>query len=183
MILVALLSFVLSLVAAALNTTSPQFQIQTQFLPASLGQAQYNNLWLSTYHTGAGLNDVVFQTAQDGASKAFLNSTNVTGSDNLLFDLGNTFAWGLVMVPNAQFYSAWQPVEIHAGASGSNADVSGFFVNSTGLQWNSTSFGGWMVCDWWHGVPQLFFRISYYVKTAYPAPSSCADVYLVPRNL
>jgi hypothetical protein len=39
------------------------------------------------------------------------------------------------------------------------------------------------VCDWWHGVPQLFFRIKYYSKTAYPAPRSCADVDLVPKYI
>lgn len=37
-----------------------------------------------------------------------------------------------------------------------------------------------LVCDWWHGVPQLFFRINgYYDK----APCSCADVDLCPEYL
>ena len=102
---------------------------------------------MSSYHTGAGLNDVVFSAGSPGTVgvvKGFFNATNVTGSDNLLFDLGNDFAWGLKMIPNAQFYTAWQPVELDAGVSGSGMDVSGFFVNSTGLQWNSTSFGGWL---------------------------------------
>lgn len=37
-----------------------------------------------------------------------------------------------------------------------------------------------IVCDWWHGYPQLFFRIKYYTT---PAPASCADVYLKPVYL
>jgi hypothetical protein len=52
-------------------------------------------------------------------------------------------------------------------------DPTGFFFNSTGLQWNSTSFGGWLACDWWHGVPQLFAQLSYsYGET----PKSCSEV-------
>lgn len=108
---------------------------------------QNSDLWLASYHTGAGLNDVVFSAGQpgiEGIQKGFFNATNVTGSDNLLFDLGNDFAWGLKMVPNEQFYAAWQPVELNAGVSGSGQDVSGFFMSDTGLQWNSSSFGGWI---------------------------------------
>lgn len=58
-------------------------------------------------------------------------------------------------------YSGWQPVRIDAGAGGQSArgDGEGFFINSTGLQWNSApgadpaidAFNGWIVCDWWHG--------------------------------
>lgn len=105
------------------------------------------DLWLSSYHTGAGLNDVVFSAGSPGTVgvvKGFFDETNNTSSYNLLFDLGNDFAWGLKMIPNAQFYTAWQPVELDAGVSGSGMDVSGFFMNRTGLQWNSTSFGGWL---------------------------------------
>jgi hypothetical protein len=90
------------------------------------------------------------------------------------------------MAEYTQFYSSWQPVRVDAGVGGSDYEVSGFFINETGLQWTSNptapgtandAFGGWLVCDWWHGVPQLFFRLGYYST---PAPSSCADVYLKP---
>ena len=141
------------------------------------------------------MNDVVF-TDEAPLGNASLAATNITVNGttyyNQLFDLGNDFPWGLVMVPNQDFYAAWQPVQLNAGASGSAFDVSGFFINETGLQWTSNpdqvgtdtdEFGGWLVCDWWHGVPQLFFRISYYSSTAYEAPASCADVYLIPQYL
>jgi hypothetical protein len=97
-------------------------------------------------------------------------------------------------------YTGWQPVRIDAGYGGSSSrgDGDGFFTNSTGLQWSSNavdSFGGWIICDWWHGtepdllhstiranhilvnagVPQLFFRLSSYDL---PLPASCADIYL-----
>jgi len=108
-------------------------------------------------------------------------------------------------------YSGWQPVRIDAGAGGSSRGIGeGFFLNSTGLQWNSApgadsardAFGGWIVCDWWHGesqrtflhsdgsiltsslpntgVPQLFFRLSSYDL---PLPASCADIYLRPEYI
>ncbi|EMF09735.1 uncharacterized protein SEPMUDRAFT_151649 [Sphaerulina musiva SO2202] len=179
--LITLLIASIGFAAAALNITSPQFYLK---IDSQSRTSQFNDLWLASYHTGAGLNDVVFSAGQpgiEGIQKGFFNATNVTGSDNLLFDLGNDFAWGLKMVPNQQFYAAWQPVELNAGVSGSEEDVSGFFMSNTGLQWNSSSFGGWIVCDWWHGAPQLFFRIASYTKSWYPAPASCADVFLVPE--
>ena len=56
-------------------------------------------------------------------------------------------------------YAGWQPVRIDLGYGGSAPGSHGFFINSTGLQWNSSSgsstasnqFNGWVVCDWWHG--------------------------------
>ncbi len=32
-------------------------------------------------------------------------------------------------------------------------------------------------CDWWHGVPQLFWNYLFY---NYSIPSSCAEVNLIP---
>lgn len=39
-----------------------------------------------------------------------------------------------------------------------------------------------VVCNWWHSVPQLFFRISYYNDGAV-VPDSCADVNLIPEYI
>lgn len=40
--------------------------------------------------------------------------------------------------------------------------TSELFINETGLQWIAEeSFGGWLACDWWHGSPQLFWRVNY----------------------
>lgn len=184
-----------TLATAALNTTT-EYKLKTQLLAGQDDKTEYDSLWLSSYHTGAGLNDVVFTNNQTSGELAFLNATNTTGSNrqysNQLFDLGNEFAWGLEMAPNTEFYAAWQPVRMNAGASGTGQVVDGFFLNETGLQWTETPatpggstdmFGGWLVCDWWHGAPQLFFRISYYGKSAYPAPASCADVILIPEYI
>ena len=68
-----------------------------------------------------------------------------------------------------------------------------FWVNGTGLQWTPNTsppphngtlaaldayFAGWMVCDWWHGVPQLFYKIGGFEKPTV-TPVGCADVWLL----
>ena len=66
----------------------------------------------------------------------------------------------MVMAEEAGTYNAWDLVRIDAGnggGSGPRGNSEGFFLNSTGLQWNSSpgenadfdQFGGWLVCDWW----------------------------------
>lgn len=73
--------------------------------------------------------------------------------------------------------TGWEPVTIEPGYH-----TSDLFLNETGLQWTeSESFGGWLgeyppldavmsaftdhcthvACDWYHGVPQLFWRVAY----------------------
>lgn len=37
------------------------------------------------------------------------------------------------------------------------------------------------MCEWWHEVPQLFFRNIYYNDTY--RPCSCADVWLIPEYI
>lgn len=92
---------------------------------------------------------------------------------------------------------AWEAVEINAGYG-----TEGFYFNATGLQWNSTLFGGWLgvysifvfqgvqdgqagllmvfcldvACDWFHGVPQLFWKNAGY---SVAIPASCANIHLV----
>ncbi len=39
-------------------------------------------------------------------------------------------------------------------------------------------FAGWLVCEWSHGVPQLFWKVSGLKEVR---PASCADVDLVPE--
>ena len=149
---------------AGLNT-STEYLLQSQLKAGQESKSRFDDLWLVASHTGAGLNDAVFYPNRTSAIKGFLNATNTTQSsgepyNRQEFDLGNDFPWGLA-VADVNFYSAWEPVRINAGSS-----EDGFFINSNGLQWNqdpsnpasNSSFGGWLVCDWWHGVPQLFAK-------------------------
>ncbi|BCS30431.1 uncharacterized protein APUU_80734S [Aspergillus puulaauensis] len=125
----------------------------------------HNDLYVYGYHTGAGLNDAVLTPDVETASTGFLNGTK------LQFDYDTQFSWGMnpVGVTN---YAAWQFVQINAGAS-----QDGFSVNSTGLQFSQEKgFGGWLVCDWWHNAPQLFYLYRYYTAQY---PGSCSEVKLL----
>lgn len=82
-------------------------------------------------------------------------------------------------------YAQWEPVQINGGGP---EGFGAFFFNGTGLQWDDSpgavysqdDFGGWLVCDWYHGVPQLFMKWDYYNTTA---PSNCAMVDLFPEYI
>ncbi|KAL2832471.1 hypothetical protein BDW59DRAFT_139306 [Aspergillus cavernicola] len=124
----------------------------------------HNDLYVYGYHTGAGLNDAVLTPDPETASTAFLNGTSVQ------FAYNNPFPWGLLPV-GVTNYAAWQFVQINAGDG-----AEGFFVDSTGLQWSEQNgFGGWLVCDWYHNAPQLFYIYRYYTAKY---PVSCSEVKL-----
>lgn len=149
---------------ASINTTR-EYELHTQLKPGQVSKQRFNNLWLVASHTGAGLNDAVLYSNKSYAIKGFENATNITQSDgqpffNQLFDLGGNYPYDLY-IADVNFYAAWEPVRINGGSG-----AGGFFMNNSGLQWNSSpsgpagsnEFGGWLVCDWWHGVPQLFAK-------------------------
>ncbi|OQO09593.1 hypothetical protein B0A48_04995 [Cryoendolithus antarcticus] len=145
----------------AQNATSPTYKLRADLKPGQPDKIAYDGVYLSSYHTGAGLNDAVFYS-KDPAD--------------------GIFPWSMLMALNTATYAAWEPVRIDAGEGGISARGwgDGFSINGTGLQWSSStteetnSFAGWMV----HSEPQLFFRLKYYNHTT---PASCADVYLCPE--
>jgi len=55
---------------------------------------------VATYHIGAGLNDAVLTPDGADGAQAYLNGTDQQ------FDLGDEFAWGLVLQPGSA-YSRW----------------------------------------------------------------------------
>ncbi|KAL3462717.1 hypothetical protein BJX64DRAFT_138001 [Aspergillus heterothallicus] len=128
----------------------------------------HNDLYVYGYHTGAGLNDAVLTPDLDTASKGFLNGTHVQ------FEFNTNFPWGLYPI-GVTNYAAWQLVQLNVGYG-----AEGFFVNGTGLQWSEQNgFGGWLVCDWYHNAPQLFYIYRYYTAQ-YPA--SCSRVKLLTES-
>ncbi|KAL1306138.1 hypothetical protein AAFC00_004250 [Neodothiora populina] len=165
--------------SAGLNTTQ-EYQLRTELKPSQPGKEKYDNLSLGTTHTGAALNDAVLYPSTSDPIKGFTNATNIALPDGGFyqhqeFDLGGDFPWGLSVQP-ANSYSAWAPVRINVG----QGDAA-FYLNETGLQYSApTTFGGWIVCDWWHGVPQLFAKLSHFDLEL---PSSCVDVYLKPTYI
>ncbi|PWY75535.1 hypothetical protein BO70DRAFT_364070 [Aspergillus heteromorphus CBS 117.55] len=146
--------------ASRQDSSSSTFHLKT----SGASNDDHNNLYVYAYHTGAGFNDAVLTSDVGTASPAFLNGTNTQ------FDLGTPFPWGLK--PSVQNnYGAWESVQINTGYGSG-----GFSVNGTDFEWSAASgFGGWLVCDWYHNAPQLFYIYRYTQPTI---PSSCSQVDL-----
>ncbi|GAB7335683.1 hypothetical protein MBLNU13_g07993t1 [Cladosporium sp. NU13] len=165
----AVVATIASSAVAALNDTG-EYRLKTELKPHQRNKRLFENLYVSSYHTGAGLSDATFVRNASIAAKGFLDATNTSTAEapNYFqeFDLGTEFPWSLKLALSDTAYSGWQPVRIDAGAGGSSprGEGDGFFINSTGLQWNSSpgsdsapeAFGGWIICDWWHELGVLF---------------------------
>ncbi|KAK0508166.1 hypothetical protein JMJ35_009250 [Cladonia borealis] len=155
-----------SSVASTDTTVTQPDQYYLKTCVKGTGNQAKEGLYVTSYHTGAGTSDVTLEGI-DVASVGFLNGTHQQ------FDYDTPFPWGLQMGGDDN-YAAWEFALINA----SYGDE-GFYFNKSGLQWNETEggFNGWLACDWWHGVPQLFWNYVYY---DYSIPSSCAEVDLIP---
>ncbi|MCJ1474987.1 hypothetical protein MMC13_003647 [Lambiella insularis] len=159
------LFFLLSLATAlpsplASPTPSPSLVPtgRTYYLKTVSNTSSFNDLFLTTYHTGAGLNDAVFVPA---ISKTGFNASNYPAATGFLngtqqeFDLGNDFPYGMAPVGDTT-YDAWLPVQINVGFG-----YEGFYFNNTdgtgveGLKWvdgwpyelagtKDNEFGGWL---------------------------------------
>lgn len=142
-----------------------RYRLKTKLLE---GDATKDNLYIQTYHTGAGLNDAVLTPTFTSGTVGYLNATE----GNWIFELnGATFPSGFNFAYE-QYYTRWLGMHIDAGYG-----EPGFFKNGSGLVTSYAAWTGWLVCDWWHVSPQLFW--SYYF-TDFPIPSSCARVELHP---
>ncbi|KAJ5099374.1 hypothetical protein N7532_006375 [Penicillium argentinense] len=181
------LSTLALLVATATATPVARSTKEFHLKTSGAQNEAHNDLYLQTYHTGAGLNDAVFTKGSDKASPVYFNGTQA------LVDLQSEFPWGIVATgdtnyagkyhgsrPDLEMYAlitfdglAWEPVEINAGG-GSN----GFAIKEGKFVWSEQNgFGGWLACDWYHGVPQLFYLNRFYNATI---PSNCDKVDLKP---
>jgi len=129
---------------------------------------EHNNLYVESYHTGAGASDAVLAPGLNSSAIFFLNGTNAQ------YDAGTPFPWGINLAGDVN-YAGWEFVTLNPGYGSGN-----FFINSTGLQFTGGQFGGWLACDWWHGLPQLFWIVSYRQPIF---PSSCSKVNLEPEDL
>ncbi|CAG8217824.1 unnamed protein product [Penicillium salamii] len=155
-----LLMLAASAIAAPVASTTKHFHLKS----SGATNPDHNDLYVYAYHTGAGLNDAVLTKDIDTASSVYLNGTKA------LFDLNSDFPWGVVATGNTN-YASWEPILINAGAGSE-----GFSVKGNNFQWSEASgFGGWLVCDWYHNAPQLFYLNRFYNATI---PSSCSKVQL-----
>ena len=126
------------------------------------------NLWVYSYHTGAGLGDAALSSNKTWGDVGHINASNSA----LLFSIGE-YEWPMAL--DYEPYAAWSSVEISVAT---NEVSTGFFINSTGLHNNYSSTAGWLACDWWHGTPQLFWTNGEINTPTGQFPTSCSTVKL-----
>ncbi|OCK78426.1 hypothetical protein K432DRAFT_427293 [Lepidopterella palustris CBS 459.81] len=172
------------------TSIGPRYRLRTHLKPRSRSNPhphhRLNGLYLYTSPSDSviGRNYPLFTSNISLAAYAFLNGTNINNTIQQ-FEIYNTtrpFSTRFSLQPDY----GWAEVNIYPGFSETN----GFeFVNEGRLgkalaMSNSTIYGtmwgGWIVCDWAHGAPQLFWRQNNYVAPQpYPAPRNCADVHII----
>jgi hypothetical protein len=110
---------------------------------------------------------------QPTGSRAFLNNTQ------LQFDV-NQYPFSINAPGGDTNYARWEPTTI-----GTSYGTPGFVNNGIeGIVIDSETFGGWLVCQWYHGQnePQLFQLISGFDSAPGDYPSSCFKATLVMKR-
>lgn len=98
-----------------------------------------SNNYLSTYHSGAGENNVTL-VARSEATKTFLDPDR----EYQEFDLGTAYPWGFVMAGETPGIEGASLVRIDAGSGDKGFVMRG---RGVGLWWSGKGFEGWLVCD------------------------------------
>ena len=145
-----------AMVGAQFSNTSRQFHLHTDLKPGQTGREAFNNLWLYSYHTGAGTNDAMLSGNKSHALRGSLNASDFHSPKGqalygLNFDLNTpNIPWKMEPDRGANTYAAWQPVSIDTGYAVA-ADYSAFWMDNDGLQWTDSAgggsaegFGGWL---------------------------------------
>lgn len=82
------------------NATA-NYQLKTCLKPNQPGKERFDNLWLFSYHTGAGLGDATLSaTGRNQSAVGYLSPTNQTSSTgqeyyDQIMNLGNAFPWSM----------------------------------------------------------------------------------------
>jgi len=128
-------------------------------------------LYVVGYHTGAGFADATLTSNKSIAWEAYFNGSQLYA---IYQDTATPDPYPAPLSFEFPDYQEWAPVTLNqAGAAEKGL---GFFLNSTGIQYNVTDFG-WVACDWWHGVPQLFALNGY--PYGGPVAPGCSKVNLI----
>ncbi|KAA8913044.1 hypothetical protein FN846DRAFT_931589 [Sphaerosporella brunnea] len=144
--------------ATPFANTSKEFYLRTV---VTQGPEKFNNLYPTSWHTGAGLSVPALRNYKSGSTKSYFNGTRLNA------DLGTEFPWG--WIPEYWAYAAWSGVDINAGIG-----QEGFALDHGSVTYGVNN--SWVACDWVYGVPQLFWFVSWYNT---PLPCSCAKVKLI----
>ncbi|CAG8882684.1 unnamed protein product [Penicillium nalgiovense] len=170
-----------AIVTPVASTSSPSTSTSSPSAPLT---KEHNNLYVYAYHTGAGPNDAVLAKDVNTASSVYLDGTGT------FFDFNTKLLWGVVATGDNKFTCDLGTNLINAG-QGSN----GFSVKGNSFMWSkpAASVDGsvrprhhysspgndsswhFLVCDWYHKAPQLFYLNRYYDATI---PSSCSKIQL-----
>lgn len=139
--------------------------------PKDLGSNK-TDLYLISYHTGAGLGAATFEANQTVAPVGSLNATG--DIYQVQFKLGD-YEWPLAVTngPYQTFESATISID-------GDRDNFGFYFTDNGLQWNNTEFVGWLACDFWFNEsPSLFAQVTGNRQVTLPVSYSEIDLVAV----
>jgi hypothetical protein len=174
----------LASLAAALPTTAQNevrdgrppssFKLQAKVKASSAKDvgSNKNDLYLYSYHTGAGLGAATFNNDASTAPVASLNETSVG------YQVAFTIGEDLPQWPLAVGYGPYQTFETATISVADEIDQFGFYFTNDGLMWNYTEFAGWAACDWWYkGSPSLVALVQDADKAGLPA--TCSEINLV----
>ncbi|KAE9966861.1 hypothetical protein BLS_007250 [Venturia inaequalis] len=175
----AILALTASLTCALPSPQAPVFPLppadttyyyfRSSVLSNQGNKTKYNDLYMVAYHTGAGLSAATFQPAPLNSHRGWFNGTQLrwfepTPANSVTFGV----AWG-----SGTSYDLWYPTEINGGYGTGDFKLD----DNNNLITTDKYVGGWIVCDWSHGVPQLFNLVSYAANVT--IPDTCARVNLV----
>ena len=90
------------------------FRLKTELC---LGASYLADLWLTSYHTGAGQSDLVLSRNRTAAPKWVITTDGALQRERGGGG-GQNFDWSAQLAPSTG-YAGWEPVTLHAGAKGS----------------------------------------------------------------
>ncbi|KAI5806192.1 hypothetical protein EDC01DRAFT_725105, partial [Geopyxis carbonaria] len=116
------------------------------------GNPKFDGLYPASYHTGAGQGVITLLRSKETTGEYYLEGENgqrgVTHGKlkESLFDR----EWRTTLNTDGAYHQAWHELTINGGGR-SMDDVT---VDNGVLSWKN---GAFIACDWWYGVPQLFY--------------------------
>lgn len=160
-------------------TSKPQFFLKTAPLPGDASSiSPFTNLYLR--HHGSGIDSVVLTTAPPKFIKGHLDGRRINFTSASHPDR----QWGLALRTDRKQRAGWEHVEI-VEDGGSDGLYFATDEKEEVLEFDEVDEGekvwkGWMVCDWAHGHPQLFWMTD---KLKGELPTFCHRVQIVREML
>ncbi|KAI1391567.1 uncharacterized protein F4822DRAFT_427421 [Hypoxylon trugodes] len=163
-------------------STSKAYQLQAQLVdPAKDLNPPISGQFLSTAHTGAGLNVATLSANADPSSPPFYtNGTSTDGFVDVLNDLGTDFSWGIIVQgsdatdPN---FPGEHSVSVNAGGG---SDGMGIQATDTTAQLHAPESGDFAVCTRHVDTLNEDLPVVRFVYEGETIPEGCVGVQFVP---